>query len=213
MYQGDIVHSHDDANKLLSLYPFQNWLMKNPDGVSGSGHMIFNCKSFSGTYLMEPIYERVFDIGTTFECIDGKLTNIFMVENLNSKNGSFKGGIAARNISYFKKYILDKYNFDLSELEEITHKIFTKYQTLGATSNVQIDSFVFTENGKLRLYPLVEVNYRKTMGLVLQNLVSLMNSNLIEWKVTHTSLLDNETSWIKISPSGNRFNSFVRRLE
>ena len=174
MFNGSIVQSAAEANEWIKKYHVIDWIIKSPFGVSGSGHSIYKGQEFSGPQLLEPIHQRVFDIGTTFEVSDGKLTNIFMVENLNSKNGSFKGGIAGSEKSIFKNYIFKKYNFDLTELEEITKKIFNKYKEMGACSNIQIDSFVYLDNNKLKLYPLVEVNYRKTMGLVLQNLTRIM---------------------------------------
>lgn len=210
MFDGAIVQSNLDAKNWVSSFPNRQWLIKNPHGVSGSGHALYTDKNFSGAHLLEPVFQRVFDIGTTFEVVDGQLINMFMVENINSKVGSFKGGVGAKNIKLFKSYIFNKYNFDLSELENITKKIFRIYLELGATSNIQIDSFVYLDGGILKLYPLVEVNYRKTMGLVLQSLVDQTNANIVEWKVTHTNELELKAEWKKLSPGGNRFKSYFR---
>ena len=64
----------------------------------------------------------------------------------------------------------------------------------------------------MKLYPLVEVNYRKTMGLVLQNLAQHQDQNLIQWKVTHTDELEDNKNWIKISPDGNRFKAYFAAI-
>ena len=209
MFHGKIVSSKSEAQLWMNQFPIRAWILKNPFGVSGSGNTIYIDQEFSGPHLLEPIHQRVFDIGTTFEIVDGKLTNWFMVENTNSKNGSFKGGIAAKNVEIFKKYILDKYNFDLSQLEILTHQILKNYLEIGASSNLQIDSFIYLENGILKLYPLVEVNYRKTMGLVLQRLALKFNHDLIQWKITHTDEFEQQSNWIKLSPNSNRFKTYL----
>jgi hypothetical protein len=212
MFDGAIVQSNIEANEWIKSFTHKQWILKNPFGVSGSGHAIYQGQTFVGTYLLEPIHERLFDIGTTFEMINGKLSNMFMVENVNSKNGSFKGGVAAKSVTTFKNYILQKYNFDLTELETITQEIFKIYSELGANANIQIDSFVYRHNDTYKLYPLVEVNYRKTMGLVLNNLAQKINEKLVEWKVTHTDDYEKNSNWIKISPKENRFKSYFRSI-
>lgn len=212
MYNGAIVQSPSEALTRMKQFDYPEWILKNPYGVSGSGHQNYKGQSFTGSHLLEPLHQRIFDIGTTFEVRDGKLMNSFMVLNLNSKNGSFKGGIASSDPTVFKKYILKTFNYELDELEDITYKIFERYKELGANSNVQIDSFVYEEDGGLKLYPLVEVNYRKTMGLVLHSLSQSLSAELIEWKVTHTNDFEYNKDWIKLSPVGNRFKSYFRTI-
>ena len=182
----------------------------------------------NGILLLEPVYKRLFDIGTTFEFDEkGVFQRQFMVENYISPSDSFQGGCGAKSIELFKKYIQKKYNYCLNELEVTTQEIKDIYIRLGLSLgletiyNIQIDSFVYidpssiscssqnsldfntisnnnkttnnnnssnmnnsntttttTDNNKflpmqsykLKLYPLVEVNYRKTMGLVIQSL-------------------------------------------
>jgi hypothetical protein len=212
MFDGAIVENQAEAIAHIKKITRENWILKNPFGVSGSGHQVYTGQQFSGSHLLEPIHQRVFDIGTTFEMVDGKLTNTFMVLNLNSKNGSFKGGIAGKNNNIFKDYIFKNCGYDLSLLEETLFKVFNHYKKLGANSNIQIDSFVYLEDGNMKLYPLVEVNYRKTMGLVLNGLSQHFSSELIEWKVTHTNEFESNSTWIKLSPEGNRFKSYVRTI-
>jgi len=52
--------------------------------------------------LLEPLHERVFDIGTTFVIENGKLIKQFMVENFNSSSGGFKGGQALTIVECLK---------------------------------------------------------------------------------------------------------------
>jgi len=95
----------------------------------------------------------------------------------------------------------------------MTQKIVKSYLDMGATSNTQIDSFVYREGDHLKLYGLVEVNYRKTMGLVIQSLAEKFNqSDIVEWRIFTAKDLKQITigsDWIKLSPEGNHFQSYA----
>lgn len=221
-HEGAIVSHPEEVRAHLSKFPHRNeWLIKKPHSFSGIGHYRFirediNIerlgKILSEASLLEPVYERVLDIGTTFVIQDKKVTHSFMVENFNSRSGSFLGGAGAENVEKFKRYFLTRYQFDLTELEQITAKIADLYLQMGAASNVQIDSFIYRENGELKLYPLVEVNYRKTMGLVIQSLAEkFTESDYIEWRIgpAKNSILALNPDWIELSPQGNHFQSYL----
>lgn len=222
-HEGEIVKSPDEVLAHLRKFPNkQTWLIKRPHGFSGIGHYQFQstnpdtatiAKILTGPCLLEPVYERVFDIGTTFVINNAKIEKYFMVENFNSEKGQFSGGAGAPDVEKFKKYIRGKYQFDLTQLEEISAQIADEYLKLGAESNVQIDSFVYRENGELKLYPLVEVNYRKTMGLVIQALAERCPDHIVEWKIQPAKTpTPDQSVWTKLSPEGNHFHSFFRNL-
>lgn len=222
-HQGAIVENMADVkNHLARFGEVEKWMIKRPHSFSGIGHYYFRVSSLDETVfskiltepcLLEPVFDRVFDIGTTFLISDSKIQKHFMVENFNSESGRFSGGAGSSDVDKFKKYIWDKYQFDLRELEKISTEIAREYLQMGAVSNVQIDSFVYKEKGELHLYPLVEVNYRKTMGLVIQALADKFpEASHVEWKieVAKASQLIHDVSWTKLSPEGNHFHSFVK---
>lgn len=199
---------------------FNEWLLKHPHSFSGIGHQSFEVNNLDesklklqGTLLLEPKYKRVFDLGTTFLVNEGEIEDSFMVENYNSSRGAFRGGMSARSISEFKKTILEKYDFDLTELQKDLGDIAEIYLSLGAQSNIQIDSFIYEENGVLKAYPLVEVNYRKTMGLVLNALAEKCGEHgPVEWIIQNQKEMDEKgvpQNGIQLSPDGNQFTSFL----
>lgn len=140
-----------------------------------------------------------------------------MVENFNSPQGGFKGGAGADTVDKFKKYIQDKYQYDLSDLEVITKKIADEYLQMGAISNIQIDSFVYLEDNQMKLYPLVEVNYRKTMGLVIQTLADKYpEAKRVEWivksqkEIAEDSDFYNRGEMTRLSPDGTHFQTYLK---
>ncbi len=222
-HEGDIVSSLKELKLHLEKFPEkENWIIKRPHSFSGIGHYQFQPQSInegiiekilSSPVLLEPVYERVFDIGTTFIVNEKNILRQFMVENFNSTSGGFLGGAGAENVDKFKKYIQNKFHYDLTELELMTKKIAEKYIEAGAVSNVQIDSFIYKEKGQLKLYPLVEVNYRKTMGLVIQSLADkFSHSSHIEWRIETAKTASVETAdKVLLSPAGNHFSSYFKR--
>lgn len=228
-YCGAIVKSSDEVEDHVKKFPqYKNWIIKRPHSFSGIGHYQFNSdnmnkfimsKTIQGEVLLEPLYKRVFDVGTTFVIEDGIINRQFMVENINSANGGFKGGVGASSLDKFKKYILEKYDYDLSELEETTKDIAQKYLDMGAINNIQIDSFVYEEDGHLKLYPLVEVNYRKTMGLVIQALADKYpDCKNVEWVIRTKKEIDEDTDFykrcelIRLSPDGTHFQTYLKKI-
>lgn len=212
---GEIVDGLDKLNEFIKNKKNEKWILKNPFGFSGIGHTIFKKNEvplvkFDGLYLLEPVYERIADFGITFVQKDSVLQEMFIVENFNNQSGSFKGGLGFKKSEDFFEYVLNKYHYDLKKDLLKYEKIFKIYQSLGATSNVQIDSFLYQENGEIKNYILVEVNYRKTMGLVIHSLAQRMDCKYIEWRVTHTAELENKKEWIKLSSSNNKFNSYMK---
>ena len=222
--EGAIIDSITELKNHLKKFPhIKKWIIKRADSFSGIGHHQFspdllNECLLSGIVkskvLLEPVYERIFDIGTTIEVVDGKKTRHFMVENFNSESGGFKGGAGASDVDKFKKYIFKKYSYSLDELESITMKIADIYLSMGARSNIQIDSFIYKDGGELKLYALVEVNYRKTMGLVIQSLADKFSkASSVEWIIDTSKFFKNHpplSDCIKLSPEGNHFQSFLK---
>lgn len=224
-FEGAIVKNTAEVKTHVEKYPqHENWIIKRPHSFSGIGHYQFNSKTINpfildkiltNEVLLEPLYKRVFDIGTTFVVKNGVIERQFMVENLNSSTGGFKGGIGSAH--NFKEYILKKYSYNLESLEEITKKIAQKYIEMGAINNIQIDSFVYEENNELKLYPLVEVNYRKTMGLVIQTLADKYpECEHITWfikapKELTTEFYAENSDLIRLSPEGTHFISYLKK--
>lgn len=222
--EGAIVETIDELMFHIKKFPQKDkWVIKSPNSFSGIGHIQFRANTLDKLllsnilgekFLLEPVYERIFDIGTTFEVEDGIIKRLFMVENFNSESGSFKGGAGSSDVDKFKKYIFEKYQYSLEKLEKTARLIAQEYLNLGASSNIQIDSFVYREQGEMRLYPLVEVNYRKTMGLVIQSLAEKYpESDWVEWRVESDKKIKKNplsSDWIRLSPEGNYFQSFFK---
>lgn len=228
-FQGALVKNTEEIEAHLKKYPeYKNWIIKRPHGFSGIGHYQFKADNLNkfilnkiliGEVLLEPLYERLFDIGSTFEVQNGLITRQFMVENVNSSNGGFKGGVGASSVEKFKKYINEKYQYSLDELENVTSEIANSYLSLGALNNIQIDSFIYIENNELKLYPLVEVNYRKTMGLVIQALADKYpECERITWFIKSQKEITDESDFYtangemtRLSPDGTHFMSYLKK--
>jgi hypothetical protein len=224
-FEGKIVKNTAEISDHVAKFPqHENWIIKRPHSFSGIGHYQFNSKTINSfilnkilvdEVLLEPLYKRVFDIGTTFIVKNGVIERQFMVENLNSSTGGFKGGIGSAH--NFKKYILNKYSYNLENLEKITKNIAEKYIEMGAINNIQIDSFVYEENNELKIYPLVEVNYRKTMGLVIQTLADKYpECDHITWfikapKELTADFYAENPDLIRLSPDGTHFISYLKK--
>lgn len=190
----------------------EQWLMKSVDRFSGIGNRVYYKHSRVPTsypYLLEPLFSIVDEFGLTVD-----QNEKYLIKTFQNKNGNFVGG-QVENMSFRK---------DLVELLSPAIDILKKY-SLG--TSFEIDSFSYLLDGREYLYPLVEINYRKTMGTFIYNLHKRMNiqknscwrifSNPVK-NISFQSLLDKidhllytnsfEEGIIPISPTHGEYLSF-----
>ncbi|GAB4013759.1 MAG: hypothetical protein Fur0010_10980 [Bdellovibrio sp.] len=136
----------------------EKWVLKNPYLYSGIGNQVFesgkNPKLQTGElYILEPWLKRTMDVGITF-LKDQDFDQYFGVLNLNDQMGRFKGALIQSKLP------------EVNEIASVLGPIINELKLMEPEDNLQIDNFYYLENGERKLYPLVEINCRKTMGYV-----------------------------------------------
>lgn len=159
-----------EIDLFLKTSPYEKYVIKSAFGVSGSGNRILERSEVKKhildlkgeDYLLEPFYERTYDIGITIESRD----NIFYVRNFNGLYGRFSGGeliTKQKMINLLKPLGLN--------LDDLIDYYKERLLLLGVFDSIQIDTFFFKDfDGTMRFMPMCEINYRKTMGLVIKSL-------------------------------------------
>jgi hypothetical protein len=123
-------------------------------------------------------------------------------------------------LSFAQQLSVAKWN----DFQMIKDKIVKAYRAAGAVDGFSIDSFVYDDVG-LQIYPISEVNYRKTMGLIAFNLLQKLapearwgafvlakntsKKTFLE-KLSLTQLL---SKVIYLSPGDTRFDMFLISAE
>ncbi len=215
-WNGVLVYSNEDIfNHLQKNIKIEEWILKNPFGMSGKSHYLFSKKKIPPEHIvlsrpiLEPLYKRILDFGTTFEVCDHKIKNIFTVINYNDHIGQFKGAGTIFDQKYFYDFFKVNYNLDFEKILEKLQLIANLYLEMGSQNNIQIDSFLYINSeGKVDLYPLVEVNCRKTMGLVCYELSRRHPKLWCDWKF----LDDKKTFYhesFHLHPENSKIKSFV----
>ena len=130
---------------------------------------------------------RDFDLGSTFKEVEGKFELFFQIKNLNDSNGVFRGGLLLR------KEISSPFLDQIAE----------EYYNRGARGQIQIDSFRFEGNWNW----LCEVNYRKSMGLIVKKLARLCPV------ANEVLLLVTPSSWLKNFKSHKNLHEVLEDLD
>ena len=196
--KGGKIESLEELTMHLNAHPeVEEWILKNPFGMSGKGHYLFSKNQkipehiIKSRTLLEPLYKRILDIGTTYEIENGEIKNRFQVINFNDHIGQFKGAGTTSDVKFWK-YLFDDilkvgYEKVLTQLDQIAQI----YLAFNPENNIQIDSFFYLNyKNEICFYPLVEVNCRKTMGLVAHKL-SLKHPELFcEWRFSDEYLIN-----------------------
>lgn len=210
LFNGEIVSSMENVKGHIDIFEIEDWIIKDPYAFSGKGFYrfqksrlnalelnIFNDKK---DFILEPYHKRVLDIGKTYLLEQGRVIESFCVGSV-IKNNAYRGGWSTRDQSLFDKCVKDIYLLDLEEYHHATDLILQEYLKMGAKDNVQIDSFFYWDNGQIKLYPLVEVNYRKTMGLMVNTGKRFVSTDLWAWHI------GDDVSGLVTSPDNAKFKS------
>lgn len=154
------------------------YVLKKEHSQSGQGHfflhpneldLALNNLELKGRYRLEKWYDRVFDFSTQWLLNDDvKLLGSCELEN--TAKGVFKASI----------YPLEKKLYESFIQEHIDHArpVLEKIQNLGFRGHLGIDAFIYNQSGKLKLYPVCEINPRKTMGYLALHLAKHYNQKI-----------------------------------
>jgi hypothetical protein len=141
-------------------------------GFSGKGTYFLKNKfeniSQKGNYVLSEFINKEKDYGVTFDLDKGYF---FVIENYIDKRGQFKGGSVVPNDLFESEIGTD----NLKLLMVIKKKL----QEIGAKGSIQIDTFTY--NGLF--HPFVEVNYRKTMGMMIYSLLKKTGKDFVSWNI------------------------------
>jgi len=158
-------------------------------GFSGRGSYSFQesdeIKLPKGKYVFSSKILKDRDFGITF---DFDNNSQFVVENYIDELGQFRGGRLIGN-DEFNELVG---NEGVSLLLEIRRTL----KEMGAKNSIQVDTFTYQNS----FHPFVEVNYRKTMGLMVKSLEKYLKGEFIAWIIVRNkSKINYEKANIEIS--------------
>lgn len=179
-------------------------IAKSPFSFSGRGHLISKEKLIPNqTYIFEKRLNRQKDFSAL-----RFLDKIIFYQNLVDDFFQYKGTIIHSENQYphfLEKNLAEEY---VEDIELITSHFDSGLQFQESYS---IDSFLYEEDKKMKLYSLCEINFRSTMG----KMAYLFSQKFFTQKKCHLltiSPLDKEVPFsktgIKLSPSNNKFHLY-----
>lgn len=155
-----------------------DYLIKDPFGMSGQNFQILDKNVVSdlrkkmlvpalnkGPLIAEPWLKRIFDF-SHYLFPGGKS---IAYQNQVDEKFQYKGtsfcnyqNASVSNLSFFQKISLQKW----IQFEENLQSIIQYFSQFPNEIGYSVDSFVYEENGELKIRTISEVNYRRTMGRV-----------------------------------------------
>lgn len=212
----------ESIENLKTLNRDKIWLLKNPYLMSGQKfYTLFPNEelkenSISFPVIAEPLLERCFDFSHYFFS-DGRS---ICYENLVDSRFQYKGSKfsesnSVESLSCYQQINPDKWE----QFKYRLSKIDTYYRNLGA-QNFSVDSFVYKINGELFIYPMCEVNVRRTMGSCAFEIFKtlkhefkcgavLLKKSIGESFESLKEIEHSEKGVIVLSPGDTRFNIFL----
>jgi hypothetical protein len=192
----EIVLNETEFLSYIKKHSCENYVIKDECSVSGRGTRVL--KSLTGEGLsypirIEPLYDRAYDLGVSayFENHQYIIKGYF--KNRISDSFAVQGGVFYRDLNDFCADYQISTDLQKSFCEQV-EKILEHYLALGVEGDFQFDNFFFlNELNELQIYPLVEVNYRKTLANFLMN---FNEASYLEWTKVH---LKSSLSYKKIN--------------
>lgn len=153
-----VIYSEEELPELTG-----TMLIKDPFGMSGQKFQLSHSKPVIKNFpvIIEPLLKRKYDFAQ-YVFPDGKIIAYqnLVDEKFQYKGTIFNGEATLENLSFYTEV-------DSSEwktYQEQTKEIVAHYSRYPNEIGYSIDSFVYEEEGKLKIRALSEVNYRRTMG-------------------------------------------------
>lgn len=196
----NIVQNEMEIKNWISKFPqYQNWIARVPFEVAGRGSFQFINESqipseVNFPLIIGPYFNRILDFGFSYN-VQTKESSWSI--NLNNSIGQFMGGLLIKNESKFFQFMEKELNIKWSDLIQLRDKIVDLYISMGAYNIIQIDSFIYKEAGSFKIYPLVEINHRKTMGLYLNSVRDLLLNDDFGF-VLNVSNKKNKKDWMRL---------------
>jgi len=221
-----LVKNASEVTNAINQSPWDNFILRSPYAFSGRGHFFISkktsCESIQNLFfnslpkalkkedkllILTPLYQRILDIGVYIEFDDSlKKVKTLIHQGYYDQKGQFKGGLVAKDHSSFQDYLTATYGISVSKLLEqnleVFYHILKTYTSIGAKNRIGIDAFFYYDStGKIQLYPLVELNYRKTMGLFLHSMKQFLpQKGLGEFSVHSKDQFNHIKNSVKKSP-------------
>lgn len=194
--------------EVLKLTPGMKLLVKDPFNMSGKGLVVIEPgkpvhlpQAMSGKLIVEPLLKRTKDF-SHFVFPDG--TKI-CYENLVDERFQYRGTLFSSLSDFSLKSLSFYEELDWSGFETVIQLIRQHYGT-ETPYGYSIDSFVYEEGGEKKIFPLCEVNARRTMGLVAYELVKTLGRGTRGALTLREPLFKDA---IKLSPEGVRFDMYL----
>ena len=164
---------------------FKKFYIKLPTGMSGKRSVCVHEKdsTINGGFIgqevvLSPFRERQVELSAVFSSVNDICINL---AHYNSQN-VFSGGMVVQNESCLIDYlnsvlvhdwqaIMDSLRKDLLKISEFLMRGYKKIKY-----PFSVDVITYVDNGQLQ-YEFLELNYRRSMGLLLNSLRSLLGQN------------------------------------
>lgn len=190
-------------------------VLKTLYGSSGRGHFIggpgdlAKASSFfqkqSNPVIGQPWVERVIDFSTQWK-IEENGTYLYLGSTLckNSLKGTYEQSVAGPEKKLFENY-MDFFDEHLLHAKAMIQTLIA----FGFFGNVGFDAFLYKDSYEVKLFPIVEINARKTMGWVALKLYEKLNPSGCLTLSYEPSLKHSEG----LLPSSIQSKSFPRQLK
>jgi len=175
-----VVDTISEIENILQRSSVKKWILKSPYFCGGLGINIIENSSdlprnLTTPHILEPCLDRMIDMAVYYDPISGES---FPYVSLIQKNGTYLGGkIYAKQETMDLELKQNGFYEAFYQNVETAQVIIKELKKYNLQQPLTIDSFLYNDNGKIKAYPMCEINYRISMGTLNAGLKSFIPEN------------------------------------
>lgn len=211
-----LLNCSEDFKAYLKKYPKGNKIIQSPFLFSGIGQRVIDHNELlpkKFPLIISHKLDRICDLGTVVR----KGQENLLYVSLNNKAGKYRGSVYFNeNIdlySFLSSYYSIPYDIIKDLMSELSEVASLLKKEVKEVNLFQFDSFIYKRGDTFSLYPLVEINYRKTLGILFNKILSksynIQFARLIPSHLNKTSKINLQ----KISPKGRKFDVYIGEVD
>lgn len=151
------------------------FMAKKEFSVSGRGIITKLIeKELKEIKFIEPIYQRSLDIGSRYQKSNGKWVLSERSLNEIDQNFNFRGATLKTDSQF--EVNLESHDLDQQKILRALDQLLDE-----EVSEIQIDSFLYLDNGKLKAKAICEFNYRRSIVSVVYQLMRTLGLEHAHW--------------------------------
>ncbi len=161
-----VISSSEEISNIIKNFSYPAWFLKCPFDMAGLGIRRIQkddlLPEIARKFILEPELERILDVSFY---LNGRNKSVSFYRNLVMPGGQYFGGVLYENPEDFETWLSEQgYASVNKKWRKVSDLILNEIMKEKPVQSFSVDAFFYKTNSGFDLHPMVEINYRETVG-------------------------------------------------